>query len=335
MNPGGYDPILSLSEASEESDPSRSHISPARPEQELVDSIVRGQEGGRYFLFMGPKGTGKSSMFIKAMAETQAEGSAYFEAHRDVTVALDRFSESINFSMNRDYLGSLLGLGDPSGTTTMQALERALHKLEQALIIRRAREKRPAVIIMSAAHLLPDDEEGHALLRAFQQRAERWAATGAATFVFLSDDYRCYKILRKSACRMDVVSVRDLTREQSHNVLRTMRKAYHRDGDTLSVSELDQVYRLTGGRLSILDSVARRKNMLTAAHRLIENEKQWLLSITGIIQDHDDDVMDEQKWSTCSWLLVRSTFPAFLHLCLPPVYPLLTFVRAQLSTAHT
>lgn len=24
---------------------------------------------------------------------------------------------------------------------------------------------------------------------------------------------------------------------------------------------------------------------------------------TGIIEDHDDDVMDEQKWSTCSWLL--------------------------------
>jgi hypothetical protein len=27
------------------------------------------------------------------------------------------------------------------------------------------------------------------------------------------------------------------------------------------------------------------------------------LSKTGLIEDHDDDVMDEQKWSTCSWLL--------------------------------
>lgn len=306
---GGYDPILTLSEAGGADDPSRLPIDPPRPEQELVSAIVRGREEGRYFLVMGPKGTGKSSMFIGAMADTQAEGAAYFEAHPDLTVVLDRFSEAINFSMNRDYLGSLLGLGDPSGTTTMQALERALHKLEQALILRREREKRPAVIIMSAAHLLARDEDGRSMLRCFQQRAERWANTGTATFVFLSDDYSCYKALRRTAVRMDTVTVRDLTRTQALNTLRAMRQAYYGDGGTLTQPQLDAVYRLTGGRLAILNDVARRQDMLRAAQRLISDEKHWILSFTGIIEDHDDDVMDEQKWSTCSWLLVRPVHP--------------------------
>lgn len=45
--------------------------------------------------------------------------------------------------------------------------------------------------------------------------------------------------------------------------------------------------------------------MLRAANQLIEDDMQFLLSKTGIIVDHDDDVMDEQKWSTCSWLLFK------------------------------
>ena len=34
-------------------------------------------------------------------------------------------------------------------------------------------------------------------------------------------------------------------------------------------------------------------------------EKAWLLSQVGLIPDCDDDVMDEQKWSSCTWLLLR------------------------------
>jgi hypothetical protein len=37
---------------------------------------------------------------------------------------------------------------------------------------------------------------------------------------------------------------------------------------------------------------------------LIE-EKLWLLSQIGLIRDCDDDVMDEQKWASCSWLLLQ------------------------------
>jgi len=41
------------------------------------------------------------------------------------------------------------------------------------------------------------------------------------------------------------------------------------------------------------------------ARQMLAVEKGWLLSQIGLIQDCDDDVMDEQKWSSCSWLLLR------------------------------
>ena len=34
-------------------------------------------------------------------------------------------------------------------------------------------------------------------------------------------------------------------------------------------------------------------------------EKAWLLSQIGLIPNCDDDVMDEQKWSSTTWLLLR------------------------------
>jgi hypothetical protein len=63
--------------------------------------------------------------------------------------------------------------------------------------------------------------------------------------------------------------------------------------------------------------------MRSAAKDKLEQEKQWLLSKIGLIPDMDDgqfmtfpfyqniadtlfaDVMDEQKWSSCSWLLLQ------------------------------
>ena len=53
---------------------------------------------------------------------------------------------------------------------------------------------------------------------------------------------------------------------------------------------------------------------------MVEGERNWLLAKIGLIPEHDDDVMwdcqcpqprdcaysrDEQKWSSCSWLLLR------------------------------
>lgn len=45
-----------------------------RPEQAKVDAIVSGLDYGHYHLFMGDKGTGKSSMLIEAMRKIDGDG---------------------------------------------------------------------------------------------------------------------------------------------------------------------------------------------------------------------------------------------------------------------
>ncbi|PWN52181.1 hypothetical protein IE53DRAFT_312605 [Violaceomyces palustris] len=298
----GYDPVLALAKSGDQ----LAHVAvePPRPEDEMIRSIVSGNEGGRYFLVMGSKGSGKATTIIEAMADHDADGCAFFDAHPDPSIVVDRFSESINYSNNRDYLGNLLGLSDLSGMSTFQQLERALHKLERALINRKEKTGKPSIIVMNSAHLLPRDDEGTKLLHIFQQRAEKWASAGTATFVFTTADYWVYDILRKASNRMDTLSFKDLTREQSINVLKGCRKQYW--GEKPSSQDdatLKEVYEICGGRLGLLNKVARRKDMLMAARQLVEDDMQWVLSKTGIIEDHDDDVMDEQKWATCSWLL--------------------------------
>jgi hypothetical protein len=91
-------------------------VNPPRQEQELIKSIVQGKEGGRYFLILGSKvrarrgrshtrtqrltsllqGAGKASMVIEEMEAVQADGCAFFEAHSDISIVVDRFSEAIN-----------------------------------------------------------------------------------------------------------------------------------------------------------------------------------------------------------------------------------------------
>ena len=65
------------------------------------------------------------------------------------------------------------------------------------------------------------------------------------------------------------------------------------------------VVRLVGARLTYLGKVAKAADMIKHAEHLLVVEKAWLLSQIGLIPDCDDDVMDEQKWSSCSWLLLR------------------------------
>lgn len=300
----GYDPVLALVENSTEM--AYVDITPPRPEQDLIDRIIQGKEAGRYFLILGSKGAGKQTMLIQAISRAKAEGVAFFEAHSDCDVVVDKFSESINYNMNRDYLGNLLGLSDLSGMSVFQSLERAMHKLEKALIRYSQHKGRPAIIIMNAAHLLPQDDDGKKVLQLFQQRAEKWASSGVCTFVFTSNDYWIYDILRKNSNRMDTLSVKDLSRAQSIDVLRKCRAHYfgvEKAKEEDKEGTFAKAYETLGGRIALLNTMARRRSLLKATDQLVEDDLQWLLSKTGIIEDHDDDVMDEQKWSTCSWLL--------------------------------
>jgi hypothetical protein len=44
---------------------------------------------------------------------------------------------------------------------------------------------------------------------------------------------------------------------------------------------------------------------IEAVNDMFESERAWLLSKVGLIPDHDDDVMDEQKYCSSSFLLFQ------------------------------
>lgn len=46
-----------------------------RAEQDMIDRIIKGEERGHYYLLLGPKGSGKTSMMI------QSVGSAITRTH--------------------------------------------------------------------------------------------------------------------------------------------------------------------------------------------------------------------------------------------------------------
>jgi len=103
---------------------------------------------------------------------------------------------------------------------------------------------------------------------------------------------------------MHVLGINDLDPHESHYALRSMRKAVIHEGEE-SDERLREIVGMTGGRLSFLTRVARAPDMEESAKDIVKHEKAWLRSQIGLIPDHDDDVMDEQKWSSCSWLLLQ------------------------------
>ncbi|RXK39317.1 hypothetical protein M231_03396 [Tremella mesenterica] len=132
--------------------------------------------------------------------------------------------------------------------------------------------------------------------------------------LFSTDDFWCLDMMKKNASRMRIVSVYDLPAAESIRALQRLRRASliqiqsGLESEEVKVESDDilrQVYELVGGRTSYLARVARAPDMLDEAKYMVEMEKEWLLSRIGLIPDHDDDVMDEQKWASCSWLLLR------------------------------
>ena len=56
--------------------------------------------------------------------------------------------------------------------------------------------------------------------------------------------------------------------------------------------------------MSHINKVSRAENMLDAARDLVEDEKEWMMSVIGLIDECDDDVMDE-----VSWVSIVSQYP--------------------------
>ncbi|KIJ65921.1 hypothetical protein HYDPIDRAFT_27136 [Hydnomerulius pinastri MD-312] len=310
----GYDPALDLANNGEElksaskgldgdgdDGPWTEHL--RRQEQDWIDDIIKGRTRGHYYFLIGPKGGGKSTLMFDAMREVQAEGVAFLDAHPDLEVFRLRLGKALNYEFNEDSQTGLFQRRDPREGGPALDIERALNKLEKVALRLARRTGKPLVLVFNNIQHFKNDDDGQHMLLQLQQRAESWAAGGIVTVVFSSDDFWPYLLMRKVASRMHVLSIRDLSFPQARTALNQMhisRKKIHEDEATV-----DKAVSLIGGRLAYLSKVSRSRDMLESAQELLYGEKAWLLSQIGLIPDCDDDVMDEQKWSSCSWLLLQ------------------------------
>lgn len=293
------DPVLELAAIGKDT-PRRPHSLEehwvVRPEQERVDAIVAGRETGHYYLLIGDKGTGKSSMLIEAMRKIDGDGVAMFEMHADSEIVRIRLGKALDYEFHEDYIGGYFSERGPRETTALLDIERAMNKLEKVAMIKRRQRGRPLIVIVNQMHLLRNDEDGRDLIELLQQRAEQWAAANLVTMVFNSDDYWVYERLKQLATRMDVLPVTDLPKQQAINALRKYRLRYFHEHSP--EQQLEQVYDRVGGRLSFLNRVAKSQDMLSMCEKIKEIEKRWFLNQCWILgTPMDDDVMDQQKWA--------------------------------------
>lgn len=303
------DPVLELAamskkilaDFSEENDPHWIR----RKEQEKIDGILNGTDRGHYYLLIGEKGTGKSSMLIDAMQKVDGEGISMFEAHADLEIFRIRLGKALDFEFHEDYIGSLFSIKGPRDTTALLDIERAFNKLEKIALKRRHRVGRPLVLIINSTHLLRDDEDGRDLLELIQQRAEQWAASTLVTVVFNSDDFWVYERLKQYATRMEILPILDLPKTQAIAALAQYRRIYHQEEPHSSI--LEEVYNKVGGRLSFLNRVAKSPDMAKTCNEICQAERTWFLNKCWILgEEMDDDVMDQQKYASAAMVLAKA-----------------------------
>lgn len=75
-----------------------------RDEQPRIDKIVSGQAGGRYYLIIGEKGTGKTSMLLDGMRKINGEGVAVVETHADLEIFRIRLGKALDFEYHEEYV---------------------------------------------------------------------------------------------------------------------------------------------------------------------------------------------------------------------------------------
>ncbi|KZV97832.1 hypothetical protein EXIGLDRAFT_607590 [Exidia glandulosa HHB12029] len=302
----GYDPALELATFRNKDIPDEvEHL--RRREQDLIDKIIAGKTHGHYYVLLGPKGTGKGTMILDAMRQIKAEGVAILDCHPDLEVFRQRIGKAINFEYYEDSQTGLFQRRDPREGGPALDIERALNKLEKVALRYARRTERPLVLIFNNIHLIGNSDDGRNMLLQLQQKAETWAESGVCTVVFASDDFWPWFALRKTGNRMQIISVQDLNMSEAHSALLRLRRSKVKADEVMEhdPSTYHKILQYTGGRLALLNKVARAHDMHVAAEELLTIEKAWLESRIGLIPDCDDDVMDEQKWSSCSWLLLR------------------------------
>ncbi|KAH7102268.1 hypothetical protein BKA62DRAFT_769970 [Auriculariales sp. MPI-PUGE-AT-0066] len=284
-----------------------------RKEQDLLDSIIAGKKTGHYYVLLGSKGCGKGSIILDAMREVDAEGVVkLFRAttSADNTVsrrlchprpssrhrgrpAADR--KSNHFEYYEDSQTGLFQRRDPREAGPALDIERALNKLEKVALRYAKRKGRPVVMIFNNAHLVGNTEDGRNVLLQLQQRAESWSECGIGTCIFVTDDSWVYFSMKRTANRAQFLTIADLTAREAFSALQRLRRTKTVVGEVLEhvLDDYHDVIQYTGGRLSLLNKVARSHDMKSSAHDLLTVEKGWLRSRIGLIEDCDDDVMDE------------------------------------------
>ncbi|EIW52035.1 uncharacterized protein TRAVEDRAFT_40788 [Trametes versicolor FP-101664 SS1] len=317
----GYDPTLALSaNATGKSGRSRAgasggertrHIQGAsrstqhvrRGQQDEIDSAIQGKEVGRYFVLLGPKGTGKTKMILDAMRTVDAEGVAMCDMHCDLEVFRVRLGKALNYQYSEDTQAGLFYRRVPREGGAAMDIERALNKLEKVALRNLQKTQKPLVLVLNNVHYLSHNEDGRNMLSQLQQRAEAWAASGILTMVFSSDDFWPFFMMRQQESRMHVISVYDLSTEEARNAAQSMcLNAGKRPQSPEALTELVQI---VGGRLTYLEKAARSSDMVGRAKDFLTDEKVWLLGQIGLIPDCDDDMVEEQKRSSSAWVLLR------------------------------
>lgn len=74
-----------------------------RDEQEKVDRIIAGDTQGHYYLIIGEKGTGKTSMILEAMRKTAGDGVSMFDAHADLEIFRIRLGKALDYEFHEEY----------------------------------------------------------------------------------------------------------------------------------------------------------------------------------------------------------------------------------------
>ncbi|KAJ5625811.1 hypothetical protein N7510_002120 [Penicillium lagena] len=276
-----------------------------RDEQAKIDDIVAGKTGGHYYLMIGEKGTGKTSMLLEGMRKINGAGVAMFEAHADLEIFRIRLGKALDYEFHEDYIGSLFSIRGPRDTTALLDIERAFNKMEKVALARRRKGSPPMVLIINSTHLVRDDHDGQDLLEMIQQRAEQWAASGLVTTILNSDDYWVYERLKRYATRMELIPVTDLPKDKAMGALQKYRRKFFHEN--LPSTLLEDVYNKVGGRLSYLNRVAKSSDMVKTCEDICQAEKTWFLNQCWILgMEMDDDVMDQQKYASAAMVLAKA-----------------------------
>ncbi|KAI1821598.1 hypothetical protein F4861DRAFT_449835 [Xylaria intraflava] len=300
------DPVLELAARGKENQhPPVVHHWIQREEQGKIDAIINGSERGRYYVIIGDKGCGKSSMLLDAMQKVNGEGCAMFEAHSDLELFRVRLGKALDYEFHEDYIGGYFSERGPRDSSALLDIERALNKLEKVALKHRREKHKPLILIINQTQLIRDNEDGRDLLELLQQRAEQWAASSLVTMIFNTDDYWILERFKQLATRMDIIPVTDLPKPQAMAALQRYRFTHFKE--TTKKEILEEIYDRVGGRLSFLHQVAKSRDMLATCDSIMEIEKTWFLNQCWILgSEMDDDVMDQQKWASAAMVLAQA-----------------------------